>query len=62
MSALFVLVLISVGVAVFFLAVFIKAVRSGQYEDDYSPAVRILFENTPTSSHSEETNKQTDKQ
>jgi cbb3-type cytochrome oxidase maturation protein len=62
MSALFVLVLVSVAVAIFFLVIFIKAVKSGQYEDDYSPAVRILFENTSASHSSDETNKQTDKQ
>jgi len=44
MSAILVLVLISVAVAVLFLFLFIKAVRAGQYEDDYSPSVRILFD------------------
>jgi cbb3-type cytochrome oxidase maturation protein len=31
-------------VAVFFLYAFIKAVRSGQYDDDYTPSVRMLFD------------------
>ena len=31
-------------VAVGFLGAFIWAVRRGQYDDDYTPAVRILFE------------------
>jgi cbb3-type cytochrome oxidase maturation protein len=53
--------LISVGVAVLFLAVFIKAVKSGQYDDDYSPAVRILFENSPPPQSSEDKNNQTEK-
>lgn len=45
MSVILILVLVSVAVAVVFLLLFIKAVRAGQYEDDYSPSVRILFDN-----------------
>jgi cbb3-type cytochrome oxidase maturation protein len=32
-------------VAAGFLVAFIWSVRNGQYEDDYTPSVRILFEN-----------------
>lgn len=35
---------ISIIVAVFFLYAFIRAVKSGQYDDDYTPSVRMLFE------------------
>jgi cbb3-type cytochrome oxidase maturation protein len=38
------LITISIVVAVFFLYAFIKAVRSGQYDDDYTPSVRMLFD------------------
>jgi cbb3-type cytochrome oxidase maturation protein len=44
MSVVFLLIIISLIVAIAFLAAFIWAVRSKQYEDDYSPSVRILFE------------------
>lgn len=44
MSVIFVLILISLSVAILFLGLFLWAVRSGQYDDDYSPSVRILFE------------------
>jgi cbb3-type cytochrome oxidase maturation protein len=44
MSAIFFLIIIGILVAGAFLAAFIWAVRSGQYEDDYSPSVRILFD------------------
>jgi cbb3-type cytochrome oxidase maturation protein len=44
MTILFLLIGISLVVALAFLASFIWAVRSGQYEDDYTPSVRILFE------------------
>ena len=47
MSALFVLIGVSLFVAVGFLIAFIWSVKSGQYEDDYTPSIRILFEDKP---------------
>ena len=44
MSVMFVLVLISLFVAVGFLAAFLWAVRSGQYDDRYTPSVRMLMD------------------
>jgi len=44
MTIIFLLIGISLLVALTFLASFFWAVRSGQYEDDYTPSVRILFE------------------
>lgn len=44
MSVIYLLISISIVVAVVFLYAFIKAVRSGQYDDDYTPSVRMLFE------------------
>ena len=44
MSVIYFLISISIFVAVFFLYAFIKAVRSGQYDDDYTPSVRMLFD------------------
>jgi cbb3-type cytochrome oxidase maturation protein len=38
------LISISIVVALFFLYAFIKAVRGGQYDDDYTPSVRMLFD------------------
>lgn len=35
---------VSLLVAVGFLIAFIWSVRSGQYDDDYTPSVRILFD------------------
>lgn len=48
MSALYILIGISLIVAIGFLAAFLWAVRKGQYEDDYTPSVRMLFENELT--------------
>ena len=45
MFIIFLLIGISITVAGCFLAAFLWAVRSGQYDDDYTPAVRMLFEN-----------------
>ena len=44
MSVIIILIIISVVVAGSFLAAFFWAVKSGQYDDTYSPAVRILFD------------------
>ncbi len=44
MNVIIVLIIISVLVAGGFLAAFLWAVRSGQYDDTYSPSVRMLFE------------------
>lgn len=45
MSVIFFLIAIGVLVAGGFLIAFIWSVRSGQYDDDYTPAVRMLFDN-----------------
>ena len=45
MKIIFLLIGISLLVALGFLAAFFWAVNDGQYEDDYTPSVRILFEN-----------------
>ncbi|MEN9336270.1 MAG: cbb3-type cytochrome oxidase assembly protein CcoS [Bacteroidota bacterium] len=44
MSVIYFLISISIVVAVFFLIAFIKAVKTGQYDDDYTPSVRMLFD------------------
>jgi cbb3-type cytochrome oxidase maturation protein len=44
MSVIYLLITISIIVAVLFLGAFIKAVKSGQYDDDYTPSVRMLFD------------------
>jgi len=44
MSVIFILVFVAIIMAGAFLVAFIWAVRSGQYEDTYTPSVRILFD------------------
>ena len=45
MSVIFFLIAIGILVAGGFLVAFIWSVRSGQYDDDYTPSVRMLFDN-----------------
>ena len=44
MNILFMLIGVSLFAALIFLALFIWAVRTGQYEDNYTPSIRILFD------------------
>ncbi|WP_394674860.1 cbb3-type cytochrome oxidase assembly protein CcoS [uncultured Chryseobacterium sp.] len=44
MDILYLMILCSVSLAAVFLVVFIINARKGQFEDDESPAVRILFD------------------
>lgn len=44
MSVIYVLLAISITVAVVFFIAFILSVKSGQYDDVYTPSVRMLFE------------------
>ena len=45
MSVIFVLIGFSSFVAIMFLAAYIWSVKTGQYDDNYTPSVRILFDN-----------------
>lgn len=44
MSVIYLLITISIIVAVVFFVAFVKAVKAGQYDDSYTPSVRMLFE------------------
>ena len=44
MSVIYLLISISIIVAIFFFVAFIRAVKTGQYDDDYTPSVRMLFD------------------
>lgn len=50
MSVIFLLIIVSVAIATGFLAGFIWAVRSGQYEDTCTPSLRLLMEERPKTS------------
>ena len=44
MSVLILLIGVSLLVAIGFLISFLWSVKSGQYDDDYTPSVRMLFD------------------
>ncbi len=45
MSVIFVLIGFSTFVALMFLGAYLWSVKTGQYKDNYTPSVRILFDN-----------------
>jgi len=48
MSVIIVLIAVSILVAGGFLAAFLWSVKDGQYDDDYTPSVRMLFDDKPS--------------
>ncbi len=44
MEVVYITIGVSIVVAVIFFIAFIKSVKSGQYEDTYTPSVRMLFD------------------
>lgn len=44
MSVIYLLLTLSILVAIIFFIAFIYSVRSGQYDDSYTPSVRMLFD------------------
>lgn len=59
MGVIFFLIFFSISVALIFLVAFFWAVKSGQFDDQYTPSVRILFDEKKSSSNKKTlTNKQ----
>ncbi|MBL4604662.1 MAG: cbb3-type cytochrome oxidase assembly protein CcoS [Flavobacteriaceae bacterium] len=44
MSVIYLLLALSILVALIFFIAFIISVKSGQYDDSYTPSVRMLFD------------------
>ncbi len=44
MEVVYITIGVSVIVAILFFIAFIKSVKSGQYDDTYTPSVRMLFD------------------
>lgn len=49
MSVLILLIAFSILITGGFLIAFIWSVKKGQYDDDYTPSVRMLFDDKPVS-------------
>ena len=47
MSVLILLIAFSILIAGGFLAAFIWSVKKGQFDDDYTPSIRMLFDDDP---------------
>lgn len=60
MSVIYILITVSIVVAVTFFIAFVVAVRSGQYDDSYTPSVRMLFEDELIKSKTESKSIKTD--
>jgi cbb3-type cytochrome oxidase maturation protein len=52
MEVIFLLIGFSLLLAIGFLSAFVWAVKSGQYEDKYTPSVRMLFDEETNDSSS----------
>ena len=46
MSAIYIMIIASLLIAFAFLGAFVWSVKRGHYDDDYTPAVRILLDDT----------------
>jgi len=44
MNIIFMLIIASMFIAIIFFVLFVKSVKTGQYDDVYTPSVRMLFD------------------
>jgi cbb3-type cytochrome oxidase maturation protein len=44
MGIIYLMLIVSLVIALFFLIAFFWATKTGQYDDDFGPSVRILFD------------------
>jgi cbb3-type cytochrome oxidase maturation protein len=48
MSVIFLLLIASISVAAIFLTAFLYSVKKGQFDDELSPPLRMLFDDPPS--------------
>ena len=53
------MLIVSLVIAVFFLVTFFWATKSGQFDEDYAPSVRILFDDEKKVNANQNTNQKT---
>lgn len=44
MNVIYIMIGVSIAIAVLFLFIFFNSVKTGQYDDVYTPSVRMLFD------------------
>ena len=57
MNVIFILIGLSLVVALTFLYLFVWSVKDGQYDDDVTPGMRMLFDENPTPEDKTDTEK-----
>ena len=55
MSVIYLLLALSILVAIVFFIAFIYSVKKGQYDDSYTPSVRMLFDDELVKEHKKST-------
>jgi cbb3-type cytochrome oxidase maturation protein len=50
LSAFYILIGVSLPIAIGFLIAFIRSAKSGQFDDDYTPSIRMLMDDDQPSS------------
>lgn len=60
MSVIILLIGCSIFLAVLFLVIFIRSAKTGQFDDDYTPSVRILFDDTAKTNSKKTVNQKSD--
>lgn len=61
MSVIILLLIASISVAAIFLGAFLWSVKNGQYDDETSPPMRILFDNNGPAKTESQSTKSTNK-
>ena len=59
MEVVYITIGVSILVALIFFLAFLKSVRSGQYDDTYTPSVRMLFDDELVTDKKEDNKNQT---
>ncbi len=44
MGVIYILIIVSILIAIFFFIAFVSSVKNGQYDDLHTPSIRMLFE------------------
>lgn len=56
MGVIYIMLIVSLIIAIIFLCCFIWSIKNGQYDDDYTPSVRVLFDDENNDSKTNLTN------
>lgn len=60
MGMIYIMLIVSLVIALFFLASFFWATKEGQFDDDYTPSVRILFDDESNQKSNQQSNGSTE--